>query len=108
MNSLAPGKNTSVIEVTNISAHGIRVLVQDKERFMSYEDFPWFKDQTVKTITNVVEQSLGHFDFDGGHLDHVPSDIVEQAEPALVDHCTRISEVPEVLAYYRMRVAATQ
>jgi glutathione S-transferase len=43
-----------------------------------------------------------------GHLDHVPSDIVEQAAPALVDHCTRISEVPEVLAYYRMRAAATQ
>jgi hypothetical protein len=61
MNSLAPGKNTSVIEVTNISAHGIWVLVRDKELFMSYGDFPWFKDQTVRTITNVEEQSLGHF-----------------------------------------------
>jgi hypothetical protein len=50
MNSLAPGKNTSVIEVTNISAHGIWVLVRDKELFMSYGDFPWFKDQTVRTI----------------------------------------------------------
>jgi glutathione S-transferase len=41
-----------------------------------------------------------------GHLDHVPSDIVKQAAPALVDHCTRISAVPEVLAYYQMRAAA--
>ena len=61
MSSLAPGKNTSVIEVTNISAHGIWILVRDKELFMSYEDFPWFKDQTVKTITNVEEQSHDHF-----------------------------------------------
>ena len=61
MSSLAPGKDTSVIEVTNISAHGIWVLVRDKELFMSYEDFPWFKDQTVKTITNVEEQSRDHF-----------------------------------------------
>jgi len=61
MSSLAPGKNTSVIEVTNISAHGIWILVRDKELFMSYEDFPWFKDQTVKTITNVEEQSRDHF-----------------------------------------------
>ena len=61
MNSLAPGKNTSVIEVTNISAHGIWVLVRDKELFMSYEDFPRFKDQTDKTIINVEEQSLGPF-----------------------------------------------
>ena len=61
MSSLAPGKNTSVIEVTNISAHGVWILVRDKELFMSYEDFPWFKDQTVKTITNVEEQSRDHF-----------------------------------------------
>ncbi len=60
MNSLLPGKNTSAIEVTNISAHGIWVLVRDEELFMSYEDFPWFKDQTVKTITNVEEQHPGH------------------------------------------------
>ena len=61
MSSLAPGKDTSVIEVTNISAHGIWILVRDRELFMSYEDFPWFKDQTVKTITNVEEQSRDHF-----------------------------------------------
>ena len=61
MNSLAPGKNTSIIEVTNISAHGVWILVRDKELFMSYEDFPWFKDQTVKAITNVEEQSRDHF-----------------------------------------------
>ncbi len=41
-----------------------------------------------------------------GILDHIPSDIVKQATPALVAHCTRISEVPEVLAYYQMRAAA--
>ena len=61
MNSLAPGKNTSAVEVTNISAHGVWILIRDREFFMSYEDFPWFEDQTVKTITNVQEQSLGNF-----------------------------------------------
>jgi hypothetical protein len=28
---------------------------------MSYEDFPWFKDQMVKSIINVEEQSPDHF-----------------------------------------------
>jgi len=60
MNSSAPGKNTSAIEVTNISAHGVWILIRDRELFMSYKDFPWFKDQTVKTITNVEEQLHGH------------------------------------------------
>jgi len=61
MNSFAHGAITSAVEVTNISAHGIWILARDKELFLSYEDFPWFKDQTVKFIVNVEEQSPGHF-----------------------------------------------
>ena len=55
------GNNTSAIEVTNISAHGVWILAHDKELFMSYDHFPWFKDQTVKSILNVEEPSKGHF-----------------------------------------------
>ena len=61
MNKLVHGNNTSAIEVTNISAHGVWILAHDKELFMSYDDFPWFKDQTVKSILNVEEPSKGHF-----------------------------------------------
>ena len=60
MSSLAHGNDTSVIEVTNISAHGIWILAHGKELFMSYDDFPWFKDQAVKTIFNVEEPTRGH------------------------------------------------
>ena len=61
MNSLAHGDNTSTVEITNISSHGVWLLSHDKELFMSYADFPWFKNQTVKSIINVEEQSPGHF-----------------------------------------------
>ena len=61
MSSLKHGKNTSGVEVTNISAHGVWILVRGKELFMSYEDFPWFKDQAAKKITTVEEQSRNHF-----------------------------------------------
>jgi hypothetical protein len=61
LSSLAPGKNASAVEVTNISAHGIWLIAHDKELFMSYEDFPWFRDQVVKSILNVQEPSPGHF-----------------------------------------------
>ncbi len=61
MNSLAHGKNTLAVEVTNISAHGVWLLAHEKELFMSYEDFPWFKDQKVNSIINVEEQSTGHY-----------------------------------------------
>jgi len=61
MNSSVPGKSTSAVEVTHISAHGVWLLAHEKEHFMSYEDFPWFKDQAVKSILNVKEPAPGHF-----------------------------------------------
>jgi len=61
MNSQTPGNITSETEITNISAHGLWLFSVDKEMFLSYENFPWFKDQPVKYITNVEEVSTGHF-----------------------------------------------
>ncbi|MCK4577158.1 MAG: DUF2442 domain-containing protein [Candidatus Marinimicrobia bacterium] len=61
MSSQALGKNTSVSEVTNISKHGIWLLAHGKEFFMSYEDFPWFKDMPVGQIINIEEPTPGHF-----------------------------------------------
>lgn len=61
MSLLAHGSNTSSIEVTHISSHGVWLLAHDKEFFMPYDEFPWFKDQPVKSIIHVEEQMSGHF-----------------------------------------------
>jgi hypothetical protein len=56
-----PGATTSAIEVTNISAHGFWVLTEAGEFFLSFDDFPWFKDVAVGKILNVQEPSSGHY-----------------------------------------------
>lgn len=61
MSLSAPGVTTSAVEVTHISSHGVWLLAHDKEMFMPYDEFPWFKDQPVKVILNVEEPSPGHF-----------------------------------------------
>jgi len=61
MNSQAPGKRTLEVEITNISSHGIWLLTGDKELFMAYDEFPWFKDAPVGKILNVEEPTPGHF-----------------------------------------------
>lgn len=61
MKSSVRGKDTLEIEVTNISSHGIWLFVRDKELFMSYDDFPWFKNQTLQDILNVEEVSPEHY-----------------------------------------------
>ena len=61
INSQALGKSTLVVEITNISIHGIWLLTREKELFISYEEFPWFKDAPVGKILNVEEPTPGHF-----------------------------------------------
>lgn len=61
MNSGDHRGRDQVVEVTNVSKHGIWLLAGDRELFLSYEDFPWFKDATVGKILYVQEPSPGHF-----------------------------------------------
>ena len=50
----AHGSSISEVEVANISTHGVWLLAHGKELFMPYEDFPWFREQTIKSIINRV------------------------------------------------------
>ena len=61
MTSQALGENTLAVEVTNISSHGIWLLTRDKELFMPYDEFPWFKNIPVGKIIKVEEPNPGHF-----------------------------------------------
>lgn len=62
MTSLKPlGKSTEQLEITHISSNGVWLLSMNKEFFMSYGDFPWFKDAPVRKILNVEEPHPGHF-----------------------------------------------
>jgi hypothetical protein len=61
MSSLAHGGGISEVEVSNISSHGIWLFIHDQELFMSYDNFPWFKDKTIGSIMNIEEPMPGHF-----------------------------------------------
>ena len=53
MKSAAPGRSTSQIEVTNISAHGFWLFIDAAELFVPFSDFPWFKEASIAEITRV-------------------------------------------------------
>lgn len=53
MKSETLGKSTLEVEVTQISKHGIWILLNEKERFLSFGNFPWFKKASVSAIQNV-------------------------------------------------------
>ena len=53
MKSETLGTSNSEVEVTQISTHGVWLLLKDSEHFLSFKDFPWFKGATVSAIHNV-------------------------------------------------------
>ena len=52
MKSSKPGKNI-LVSVENITPFGLWLFTKDKEYFLSYKDYPYFKNQTLKAIQNV-------------------------------------------------------
>ena len=53
MKSATRGKPTSVVEVTNVSKHGFWLLLGERERFLAFEDFPWFRHVSIGQLCNV-------------------------------------------------------
>ena len=59
MDTLAQGNNMSEIAISNIASHGFWIYIRGRDHFMSYEDFPCFRDHSVEAIANVVECATG-------------------------------------------------
>jgi hypothetical protein len=52
MKSLKRG-GSILVKVENITPFGIWLFVNGHEYFLNYRDYPYFKDQTLKTIQKV-------------------------------------------------------
>ena len=53
MKAKPPGKSTSEVEVTNISQHVFWILLQGRELFVPFSEFPWFRSATIDAILKV-------------------------------------------------------
>jgi Protein of unknown function (DUF2442) len=53
MKSVPHGMRTSDVEVTNVSKHGFWLSIQEREVFLPFDHFPWFKDAPIGKILNV-------------------------------------------------------
>lgn len=60
MPSDTPGKSTLAAEVTNVSPHGLWILLDERELFAAFTHFPWFRDATIAQLTLVERPSPNH------------------------------------------------
>ena len=55
-----PGQVISEAEIANISRHGFWLFLGDRELFLPFEEFPWFKSAPVEKILNVERPQDHH------------------------------------------------
>jgi hypothetical protein len=48
------------VEITNLSKHGFWLLIRDRELFVAFKHFPWFREAPVGEILDVELQGPGH------------------------------------------------
>jgi len=60
MKSAVRGKLTSDIEVTNVSSHGFWLFLDDRELFVAFEQFPWFREVSIRELVNVQRPHPHH------------------------------------------------
>jgi hypothetical protein len=60
MKSAALGNSTSGPEVTNVSQHGLWLLLGAEELFLPFMQFPWFQDAPIGKVLHVEQPSAEH------------------------------------------------
>ena len=48
------------VEITNVSTNGIWLLLDQREFFLAFEQFPWFEHATIGQIAAVERPSAHH------------------------------------------------
>jgi hypothetical protein len=60
MKSATHGDSTLTPEVTNVSRHGVSLLLEREEFFLAFDHFPWFKDAPIGKVRHVERPSERH------------------------------------------------
>jgi len=97
MRSAALGRRISRVELTNVSPNGLWLLLDGRELFVSFREFPWFADATIEQLAAVERPSRHHL--------HWPALDVDLAVESL-DHPERFPLLSRVRPNKRLKLPA--
>jgi len=55
-----PGSGTSGVELTNVSSHGLWLMIDDEELALPFEQFPWFRSATIEQLSTNERPAPDH------------------------------------------------
>ena len=60
MRSAPRGTLTSAPELANVSPHGFWLLIDEREIFLPFAEFPWFQEASVRELSRVERPQPQH------------------------------------------------
>lgn len=84
MRSAKHGPTTSGVELSNVSQHGMWLLVDEREHFLPFDDFPWFRDGSIGQLAVIERPSSRHLHWPELDVDLTLESIEDPARYPLV------------------------
>ena len=91
MRSAKPGKSTSPPELSNVSIHGLWLLVDGRELYLPFEEFPWFREAAIGDLANIQRPSERHLYWPDLDVDLTLDSIEDPSRYPLVSKAMRSS-----------------
>ena len=79
-----PGTSTLPVEISHVSQHRLRILLDAEELFLPFEQFPWFRNATIDQICSVARPTADHLYWDQLGIDLSVQSIRNPAEFPLI------------------------
>ena len=54
------GPNTSGVSLSNVSEHGLWLLIDDQEHYLPFDHFPWFREATIAQVSAIERPAPEH------------------------------------------------
>lgn len=103
MTSAQRGRRTSAVEVTNVSPHGFWLLLGDRELFLEFEKFPWFREASIAKLVRVQQPSSHHLYWPDLDVDRAVESIEHPERFPLVSKARSNSRLQRTPARVRRR-----
>jgi hypothetical protein len=88
MRSARHGRRTSAVEVSNVSPNGLWLLLDERELFLPFEQFPWFRKAPIDALLNVRRPQKHHLWWPELDVDLAVESIEHPARYPLVSRAT--------------------
>src|SRR5262249_13828821 len=92
----------------NVSVHGFWLLLDERERFVPFKAFPWFRDASIAALCNVERPRSGHLYWPDLDVDLATESIDHPERFPLVSQMSPAREPPANKRMLRASAAAAK